>query len=424
MIDFLQLPESRRYRIVNAGVPTSTSPANPEVDATEIFVEAGLISEPHDGPVVDLRSSMLLPAFTDMHTHLDKGHIWPRSPNPDGTFESALATVQADRTRNWRAEDVRRRMEFSLKCAHSHGTRAIRTHLDSASPQHLISWPVFDEVRSDWSGRIELQAVTILGIEEVDDSGKFTDIANTAAKFGGVLGCVTYPVADLDRRLDIFFSMAAERGMDADLHVDESSDRNVATLGSIAKAIMRVGFEGKTVAGHCCSIALQPDSQVSETLDLVAKAGISVVSLPMCNLYLQNRLNDHTPRWRGVTLIHEMRSRGIKVCFASDNTRDPFYAYGDLDMIEVLRESTRICHLDHCADSWFNSFTTIPSEICGFTGNNLLPGDSADFVICSARNWSELLSRPQMDRVVVRNGRTVNRKLPSYSELDDLMEEE
>jgi cytosine deaminase len=54
-----------------------------------------------------------------------------------------------------------------------------------------------------------------------------------------------------------------------------------------------------------------------------------------------------TPRWRGVTLVHEMKARGIPVAFASDNTRDPFYAYGDLDMVEVMREATRIAHLDH-----------------------------------------------------------------------------
>ena len=54
-----------------------------------------------------------------------------------------------------------------------------------------------------------------------------------------------------------------------------------------------------------------------------------------------------TPRWRGVTLLHEMKARGIPVAVASDNTRDPFYAYGDLDMLEVFREAMRILHLDH-----------------------------------------------------------------------------
>jgi cytosine/adenosine deaminase-related metal-dependent hydrolase len=74
------------------------------------------------------------------------------------------------------------------------------------------------------------------------------------------------------------------------------------------------------------------------TLDKVARAGLSVVSLPMCNMYLQDRRADATtPRWRGVTLLHEMAARGINVAVASDNTRDPFYAYGDLDVLEVYR---------------------------------------------------------------------------------------
>jgi hypothetical protein len=39
----------------------------------------------------------VLPGFVDIHTHLDKGHIWPRRPNPDGTFMGALTAVLADR---------------------------------------------------------------------------------------------------------------------------------------------------------------------------------------------------------------------------------------------------------------------------------------------------------------------------------------
>ncbi len=38
------------------------------------------------------------------------------------------------------------------------------------------------------------------------------------------------------------------------------------------------------------------------------------------------------------------------VAIASDNTRDPFYAYGDLDALEVLREGARILHFDHPQD--------------------------------------------------------------------------
>ena len=31
---------------------------------------------------VQLRGRLVLPCFADLHTHIDKGHTWLRSPNP------------------------------------------------------------------------------------------------------------------------------------------------------------------------------------------------------------------------------------------------------------------------------------------------------------------------------------------------------
>ena len=45
----------------------------------------------------------------------------------------------------------------------------------------------------------------------------------------------------------------------------------------------------------------------------------------------------------------------------------------------------------------------------------------ADLVIFKGRSWTELLSRPESDRIVVRAGRAIERTLPDYAELDDLM---
>ena len=63
------------------------------------------------------------PCPADLHTHLDKSHIWPRQENPDGTFMGALKAVERDRETNWSAGDVAARMEFGLKCTYAHGTR-------------------------------------------------------------------------------------------------------------------------------------------------------------------------------------------------------------------------------------------------------------------------------------------------------------
>ena len=83
--------------------------------------------------------------------------------------------------------------------------------------------------------------------------------------------------------------------------------------------------------------AFPPDAEAEATMDRVAEADIAVVTLPMCNLHLQDRDAGATPRWRGVTLVHELAARGVRVSVGSDNTRDPFYDYGDLDMLETFR---------------------------------------------------------------------------------------
>ncbi|MEO1797836.1 MAG: amidohydrolase family protein, partial [Pseudomonadota bacterium] len=174
--------------------------------------------------------------------------------------------------------------------------------------------------------------------------------------------------------------------------------------------------------GHLCSLSVMEEKDALETLDVVARAGLHVVSLPMCNMYLQDRHAARTPRNRGITLVHEMAARGIPVSFSSDNTRDPFYAYGDLDMIEVMREATRIGHLDHSVVDWTRAFLQAPAAACGFDAPSLAPGAPADLVICNARSWTELFARPQSDRIVLRAGRAIDRTLPDYSELDTLME--
>jgi cytosine deaminase len=372
---------------------------------------------------LDVAGRIVLPCFVDCHTHIDKGHIWPRKPNPDGTFMGALGANGEDRVARWTADDVARRMDFSLRCAYAHGTKALRTHLDSVAPQEAISWPVFEDMRERWRGRVELQASCLTGIEAVRDKAWFAALAKRVAAAKGVLGCVTYMVPDLEELLDRVFGLAIEYGLDLDFHADETDDVEAVSLRKIAEAALWNNFEGKILVGHCCSLARQPDREVLETLDKVAKAGLSVVSLPMCNLYLQDRRSDNTtPRWRGVTLLHEMKARGIAVAVASDNTRDPFYAYGDLDMLEVYRMATRILHFDHPVADWPTAVTSTPADIMRLEGTGALAaGSPADFIVFKARSWTELLSRPESDRIVVRKGRAIERNVPDYAELDDLM---
>ena len=176
----------------------------------------------------------------------------------------------------------------------------------------------------------------------------------------------------------------------------------------------------------CSSLAFQPPKELAATLRVVEEAGVTVVSLPLVNQWTQDRSHEggRTPRWRGITLLHELRAvsrmiqsinlnvhgepaevswdwagvgrkgprlrgssaegdatgkgghalcwrgmhavaaqepqgclacmhvptcfgscrlqpcaqAGIPTAISSDNVRDQFYAYGDLDMLEVFTQ--------------------------------------------------------------------------------------
>jgi cytosine deaminase len=431
--------DANHYWIRNATVPaslivsgskwTNRKPPPDNLLQVDLEIVDGFIStimaagtyEHYSHPSIDLSNGMAWACFVDLHTHLDKGHIWNRAPNLDGTFNTALNTVKSDAKKNWKADDVYRRMEFGLKCSYAHGTKAIRTHIDAAGKQGIISFGVFKQLREQWSDRLILQAVSLVSLDYflTPDGEKLADLV---AEVGGILGGVAFINPDLDAQLDRVFSFAKERKLALDFHADETDDPNSISLRKIAEASIRHKYRGKTVCGHCCSLAVQEDAEVLETIALVKKAGIGVVSLPMCNLYLQGRMPGKTPRWRGVTLLHELKQAKVPVAIASDNCRDPFFAFGDHDALEIFNQSVRIAHLDRPYSDWANAITLTPADLMGLPNvGRIGVGLPADLVLFKARNYSELLSRSQHDRIVLRNGKAIDTTLPDYAELDNLL---
>lgn len=423
--------------ITNASVPAALmgearSGALRRVDIAVDGETIGSISpaetSPIEGERIDADGGLVLPCFVDIHTHLDKGHIWSRRPNPDGSWMGALMAVDDDRETLWQAEDVERRMEFALRCAYAHGTAAIRTHLDSVPPKHEVSWDLFDRMRERWAGRIELQAVALIPPDQLLDPQALDTIARRTKASRGLLGGAIHTSPRSREAMRAVVDKAGELGLDIDLHTDECLEPSSQSLLHVAEAVIETGYDGKVLAGHCCALAMADAETQRHIIDVVAAAGVSVVSLPLCNMYLMDRDTGgvRTPIRRGVTLLKELEAAGVAVAIASDNTRDPFYAYGDLDMVEVFREGARTLHFDHPQDDawrWSRATAAGAAEIGGFAYNGTIAaGGPADFVLFRARDWTELMSRPQADRRIFRAGRALAAALPDYRELDDLME--
>jgi cytosine deaminase len=434
-------PQSSSYVIRRASVPRcflrESLPATPnrygeDLALVDLAIHGGRIESirvsaetPPDGVTVDAEGRLVWPALVDCHAHLDKGETIPRV-QPDGTIPGALRENLADYA-HWTEEDLYQRMTFGLRCAWIQGVGAIRTHLDYRGPDFSTSWDVFFSLKEEWKERVQLQAVGLASVALYSTSD-CEGFADKVAAHGGVLGCFTdglrgepgQPVVDIGPMLDTMFRVASERNLNVDLHTDQFPD--VFLLPEVARSALRTKYAGTILVDHCVSLALQSEAVVKETLDLCREARISFVSLPTSMVYLQDRGAGRTPRWRGVTLLHEIRAAGIPIALATDNCRDPWFPYGDHDMVELFRESVKIFQLDH---PWGDAPATVgpvPASIMGLDDVGwIAPGVSANLILFRARNLNELLSRPQSNRLVLSRGQLISEPLPDYAELDSLV---
>ena len=402
-------------------------PVEPWV-ACDITIDKGSITAvapagseaPAGASIRDLGDSLVFPAFVDTHVHLDKTHTWYRAPNRSATFWEALEVLGRDKV-FWTRTDLKRRAEFAMRCAWAHGTRVIRTHVDTGPDGSEVSHAFMAELREAWRGRIELQSVSLTGTQLYSEACAET-ITQVPIKHGAsALGGFSMMVPNLAQIIDRQLTIAAENGIGIDLHVDENGDPGAEVLRHVAEAVLRTKFPYPVVCGHCCSLAVQPPERRRSTIELVKEAGIRIISLPLCNLYLQDRKGPDFPRsphWRGLAPLHDLMDAGVPVACASDNVRDAFYAYGDYDMAEVYSQAVRIAHLDTRLSESVGTVTSQAAAIVNAPGYGVIaPGAHARLVVFEGRSFSDLLSRPTGPRLLVDHEEVHAPQLPSFREL-------
>ena len=116
----------------------------------------------------------------------------------------------------------------------------------------------------------------------------------------------------------------------------------------------------------------------------------------MCNLFLQGRqfeanmatTRSKTPRWRGVTILHELKARGPG-CDRQRQYARPLLRLWRPGRREVFSQAVRIAHLDYPFGDWPMAITPDTGETMGLSDvGRLKAGGPADMVIFRARSYS------------------------------------
>jgi cytosine deaminase len=379
-------------------------------------------------PVFDLDGATVLSAFVDPHTHLDKGDLCAAGLAPERDLFDAITRVRGDYA-HWSADELTRRIDFALRTACAHGTRALNSYCDWSQPEGPTAWRVLQDARTRWAGRIELVITALASINEFEDPQRAQTIARSVAEGGGVLGPFVYPGAPV-HLLPRVFDLAVQHGLRLDFHIDEHLDPPQANLGHVARLARERAWGRRTVCGHCCVLGVLEVGERDALLDEVAASGLGLVSLPWTNLYLQDNGVDadagrrRTPRRRGLLPVHEARARGIPLAFASDNHRDPFFPGGDLDPLQTLALAAMAAHLDDPVRDWADTVTRQGAALLHLPWDGVLrEGAPADLVLHPGRRSVEVVGRAAHGRQVLRGGQRLTlaeSTPPDFRELDGL----
>lgn len=363
----------------------------------------------------DLAGTLVLPGFVDAHTHLDKAFTLPRMKQVQPGLLGAIDAMLNDRV-HWSPTDVHERASRGLQWAWECGTTHVRTHVDWWEPDAVpLAWPVMAELAQEWAGKVKLEQVSLIKLPLFEDAAQAMRLAKQVKATGphALLGGFVHSTNWSENALRNLLLSAQACDLDIDLHVDEELNASAVGLQTTARILREIGYEGRVVCGHICALAAQPEAQAFATLDAVARAPITVVSLPATNLLLQDAVTGRTPRLRGITLVKEARERGIPLLFASDNVQDPFCRLGSFDPVEALGTAALVAQLDEPFDNWSEALCRgdwlrrAPAP-----ATPTLVGCPADLVLFTDADRHGWPSRTAT-RVVLREGRVTRGAVPA-----------
>ena len=354
---------------------------------------------------MDLRGAPVLPGLVDAHTHLDKTFTLHRMGPVQPGLLGAIDAMMTDRV-GWTAGDVHERASLGLHWAHAAGCVHVRSHVDWWEADSVpIAWDVLAALADEWRGRVTVEQVSLIKLPLFQDLSQARRLAGRVAQAGpqARLGAFVHSSNFDEPALRNLFTAAGEAGLDVDLHVDEELNPQARGLAATAQILKETGFANRVVCGHTCSLAMQPESEALATLDAVAQLPITLISLPITNLLLQDAVTGRTPRVRGLTLLKEARARGIPVLIASDNVQDPFCRVGSYDPVEAMAAGVLAAQLDQPFDTWSESLCRADWLQRKPVSRPTLVGAPADLVVfqdADAWGWPSRAGR----RTVLRGG--------------------
>ena len=370
---------------------------------------------------IDLAGQLVVPGFVESHIHLDKSRILDRTePAPErGTDHmTRVAAVKPGFT----VEDVHARAGATLLECVSHGTTAMRTHVEVDANVGLRGFEAIQRLAAEHAWAIDLEICVFVQEGWTNAPEADANVVEALRRGAPVVGGA--PGYDPDRPGQIrrVFELAREFDVDVDIHLDVGWTTHDMDIELVCRLTDEIDWGGRVAIGHGSKYSCLPPAELAALGRRLADAGVAVTVLPATDLFVTGRHQDHAVM-RGVADANALMTAGAECCLSSNNVLNPFTPFGDGSLLRManLYANTVQRGSDGELAQCFEMLTTRPARLLGRAEHAIAVGHPADLVVLDAATPMDAIRRvtpvamafKHGHRTVTRAPATLHRPLPS-----------
>ena len=396
-----------------AGPVACTGLANvrlPDGTVHDLRIEADrvvevLLPQTISGDGLDLDGYLVLPAGADAHAHLDKALSLSGvgGANLVPAYGDLHHAIEQWRTFSENADeaDYHRRATAAALELLANGVTAIRSHCNlNDGDDPFLGLRALVRVRNELKPLLDIEIAVLPA-----PWSPTADIAGAMDRGADIMGGCPHLAEDPEAELDRLVELARQYRVGIDIHADEQLTPTMLSVRSLARHAAAQPFDGTVTAGHCVSLGMLPEPELSVVVAELAAAGVGVVSLPITNLYLQG-WDDPVAMPRGLTAVRALLDGGVVLAGGGDNIRDPFNPVGRADPLETAALLVVAGHLT--MEEAVDAATTGGRAVMGLDPAGAFAGGVADLLLVKGSSLGDVVARAPADRVVLHAGRVVS----------------
>jgi len=382
---------------VHDGVVSAVSPTGDRAPAATTEIAA-------DGRLV-------LPGLVESHLHLEKAYLLDRMEREARTLADAMSLTAAMK-QGFTPADMRTRALRVLRQAVTHGVTTVRAHVEVDDTLMTTALETMLALREEVRGVVDLQVV-VFPQEGITTQRHGEALMREAVRLGAdAIGGIPYADPATEAHLDLVFALAVEHGLPLDFHIDLSDDPAQRDILAVIERTRAAGLQGRVTAGHLTSLGSVPAAEAADICAALAETGISVVALPMTDVYLNGRGDAEAPR-RGLTPVQALRAAGANVAVSTNNIQNPFTPFGRGSLLDTALFLADLCHLgtaddaEYVVDMMTSNAAVATGLVIEGAAYAVAPGHPADLVVFDATDARGVLNDCTRPDTVVKGGRVV-----------------